>query len=188
MASASPLNLSSLPGASASSDYNTPSYLPAVAIDGSNSTQWAGGLGGLVNGNPYLLINLGQPYMLDSVTISGVGSSGNVTSFNLFVGTSPLPPSPTGTPVLTVTDQFGGTLWSRTATFTPQLVQYIEYVSTGSPGGQVNVDGVTRTQDVAYAGEVAADQVPEPDTIGLIGLGVFGIGFVRRRCSKGLAK
>jgi hypothetical protein len=182
MAVASPLNISSLPGVTASSDYNTPSYLPAAAIDGSYSTQWLGGLGGLTNGNPYLLIDLGHPYMLDSVTIWGVGNSGNVTSFNLFVDASSLPPSPTGAPALTVTDYVSqGTLWSQTATFAPQLVQYIEYVSTGTPSGIVNMDGVNRRQDIGYVVEVTADQVPEPATIGLIGIGVFGLSFIRRR-------
>jgi hypothetical protein len=190
VASASPLSIPSLPGATASSNYNTPSFLPSEAIDGiySNSSQWVGALGGL-GANPYLLINLGQPYMLDSVTIWGIGNSGSVTSFNLFVGVNPLTPSPTGTPALTVTNlQSNGTLWSETASFTPQLVQYIEYVSTGTPGGIVNVPDVgSRTQDDPYVVEVTADQVagqaPEPATIGLMGLGLFGLGVIRRRCS-----
>lgn len=182
LASATPIDLSS---ATATSNYNTTGYMPNLAIDSNQSTEWVGGLGGLTNGMPWLLINLGQQYNVDSVTVYGVGNSDWTTSFDVFVGTlaalQNIEQNGAGaagagaTLVEAVTGQADGTAWSLMGSIAPTQTQYVLYEATGTPGWN--------GQDDAFAAEITADAAatPEPATIGLIGFALLGFGLARRK-------
>jgi hypothetical protein len=172
--------------ANVTSNYNNAGYMPAKAVDGiiTYADEWVGGLGGLTAGMPWLQIDLGQLYNVDSATIFGFGSSGMTTSFDIFVGTlSALQNIETNgagaagagaTNILTVTNQQdGGEGWHYTAPVSPSTqTQYVLYEATGTPNGN--------GQDAAFATNIAVDAVPEPATLGLIGFGLLALGFVRR--------
>lgn len=163
---------------------------PTNAIDGNNAAtdEWLGGYGGVTNGTPYLFLNLGQAYNVDSITIQGTGNAGNVTKFDIFVGTvANMQAIETGgltaatnlgiTPILSTTTQMGGSPWSLTATVSPSTpIQGILYYALGNPGQ--TIAGVT--QDIAYVTEIGVDVTPEPATVGLMGLSLLLLGFVRR--------
>ena len=155
------------------------------------------------NVEPYLLINLGQAYTIDNVTVTGLGSTGLFTSFNVFVGTgwtggsfanNDLLTAPstdlTGSiEVLSVTLQpDGGSGWSISTNSTlssiitlaslaqTSNIQYVELVATGTPD-----DGIT--YDAALAGEITVNDpmpTPEPTTMGLAGLALLALGSASR--------
>lgn len=176
-------------------------YFPASnAVDGSTATQWVAP-GYIVQ--PYLLINLGQPFTdITSLTVTGLGNLGLTTSFDIFVSaaapdlTSLATIESNSTLALSVLNQpDGGTGWSITTPVSASLpIQYVLYWATGSTfncpaGGCSPGDGILTGQgqgigqDDAFVGEIIVDPVdpvPEPATLGLISLTLLAIGFARR--------
>jgi len=152
-------------------------FVPGNAIDGSLATEWVAP-GGTVG--PYLLVNLGQLYTIDSVTISGVGNASESIGFEVFVGTSSsVATLEGGTPITGGSQiiQADGTAWNDTySVSTASPIQYILYDVTTSNSGAGDT-----THDDAFTTEIAADATPEPGTIGLIGSGLLALGFTLRR-------
>lgn len=196
--------LSSL-GAIAASNVPNPygsAYQATNAIDGSSAltggsaTQWDAVGYSYTSGEPFLLINLGQLYNVDYLTVTGMGSPSLTTSFNVFVGTGWSGPAisnntqvTTGslinpTEVLSVTAQpDGGSGWTIStnalgayATAPSALpstaIQYVELVATGTPSAG--------SQDAAFANEIVVDAIPEPATMGLAGLALLALGCASR--------
>ena len=151
-------------------------YLPSNAIDGSLATEWVAPGG---TQSPYLLINLGGLYTVNSITVSGVGNAGNAIGFSVFAGTSAsVATLEGGTAVGTVASQAGGTAWNDTFSLAGSpLIQYVLYDITLSYG-----NGGTTGIDDAYTTEITVNDpnVPEPGTFGLIGAGLLALGFTRR--------
>jgi hypothetical protein len=152
------------------------SFVASNTIDGSLATEWVAP-GGTVG--PYVLVDLGQLYTIDSVTISGVGNSGYSIGFEVFVGTSSNvatleggTPITGGSPIV----QSGGAAWNDTYSVSiASPIRYVLYDVTTSNNSD------HPTYDDAYTTEIAADSVPEPGTIGLIGTGLLALGFSLRR-------
>ncbi len=179
-----------------------PQSFPATnAIDGNTSTEWvAPGVNqpGGTMGTPYLLINLGKLFTVDSVTVDGVGNPGLTTSFDIYVGTLAVLMSianggvPDFAPVLTALNQpDGGAGWSLTgAVSTSTQVQYVLYVATNStagcstncfPGNASFSNGEPVSgQDDAFVSEILVNAVPEPATIALLALTILAAGFAWR--------
>jgi hypothetical protein len=130
--------------------------------------------------DPYVLITLNQPYLIDSVTISGAVSGTNQISWEVFVGGvgSTVSSLEAGTPI--GTENVTGPTWSYTLPVsTSSPVEYILYEVTTSYG---NPSGDTAGYDYAYANDIGADAVPEPGTFSLIGgVGMLALGVFRRR-------
>ena len=187
--------LSSLGATAVCDGTPTPCSLTSPARPASNTIDGISGVGQNADKwvapgstqNPGVLVNLGQLYTIDSITISGVGNVGNSIDFEVFVGTNPLLSTTDtavgtlisgGSPVL-VTQTVAGQLWSDTFTVsTSSPIQYILYDVTSALG----FNGGTSPDD-AYANDIAADSpVPEPGTLSMIGgAGLLGLGFVKRR-------
>jgi hypothetical protein len=186
---------------------NGHSFAASNAVDGTTSTQWVAPPNGpgipVYTGAPYLLINLGNLFTLDYVSVQGVGNLGLTTSFDIFVSSvaptagdlsslSNLESDPNNTLVLTVLNQQDGTAWTNTGLITPNLqAQYVLYFATNStvncpvggctPGdGVITSPGVGVGQDDAFASEITVDAVPEPATFGLISFSLLALGFARR--------
>jgi len=106
-------------------------YLPSNTIDGSLATTW------VANGptvDQYVLVTLNQPYTIDSVTINGLGTTGDFQSFDVFVGGAGSTAASllASTPVGINADQVDGTAWSDTySVSTSSPIQYILYENTG---------------------------------------------------------
>ena len=198
-ASASNIALISLGATATASNqlsFNGVNYFATNAIDGSLATEWvAPGLTGAptppTTVEPWLLINLGQLYTVDSVTVDGIGNPGLNTSFDIFVGTLAAltnianggAPGAGATLVLQVVNQADGSSWSLSGSvLTSSQIQYVLYEavnvtipssncanSSCYPGsavfsGQTPVSG----QEDAFTTEILVDAVPEPTTMGLV--------------------
>jgi hypothetical protein len=164
-------------------------YPASDAIDGTESYNGSGvdtdvwvAPGGTAS--PYLLINLGQLYTVDSVTISGQGSTALFTmGFEVFVGgaadsTAALLLS-SGTQItpgtVVQTDGIRNALWNDLySVSTASKIQYVLLDVTQSNNSN------NPTWDDAAAAEITVDAVPEPGTLGLIGAGLLALGFTRR--------
>jgi hypothetical protein len=154
-------------------------YLPSNVIDGDPSTEWVAA-GGTVD--PYLLIDLGGLYTVDSVTVTGIGNTGNIIGFSVFTGTtSNVATLEAETPIGSVASQMGGTLWSDTfSVSTAAPIEYVLYDVTLS-NGDITV-GTTGSGglDDAYATEISVDGVPEAGTFALMAMGLLVLGLTRR--------
>lgn len=160
-------------------------YLPSNAIDGDPNTKWIAP-GGTTN--PYLLINLGGLFTVDSITVSGVGNPGYDMNFEVFAGGTQSPGATndqiaaaleagSAVGVYDAVGLSGGAAWTATfsvSTSTP--IEYVLYDVTLSSNG--NDSGI----DDAYANTISVDDpnLPEPGTFGLIGAGILALGFSRR--------
>jgi len=194
-------------------------YPATNAIDGSLSTPWVAP-GGTVAPNPYFLVNLGQLYTVDSLTVDGNGNNNLTTSFDVFVGTlaaltaietaaagtaSPSCPSGDGycaEPLIVSSYLEGAIPWSQTGLVsTTTQIQYVLYIATNSsnsvsacyqsncyPGSALpfGSSAPTSGQDDAAVNELLVDAttLPEPTTIGLVGITLLGLGFAKRRFLK----
>jgi hypothetical protein len=154
-------------------------YLPSNAIDGNSATEWVAPGG---TQDPTLLIDLGGVFPVDSISISGVGNSGNSIGFEVFAGGagSTVASLEAGTPVGTVDSQAGGTAWTDTFSLagTPSIEFILYDVTLANGSGSSGTAGV----DDAYASTISVDDpfVPEPGTFGLMGAGLLALGFARR--------
>lgn len=149
-------------------------------IDGNTATKWIAPDSAV---NPYVLLDLGSLKTIDSITVTGEGSTGLHLDFSVYVGTSPLSHGAPGTLVGSFSEIGTGdplSLWTATsAVSTSSAIRYILYDVTGS------YNSTTKTNyDYAYAGEITADGVPEPGTVGLIGAGLLALGFTLRSRKK----
>jgi hypothetical protein len=149
-----------------------PGFLATYAIDGNPATKWVA-YGSTTS--PYLLLNLGQLYTVDSVTITGSGTPFYSIGFSVYVGTSSSP----GTLIGSKTEAAGASPWSDTfSVSTSSKIQYVLYNVTGS----FISNGAT--YEYPYASEISVDAVPEPGTVSLIGAGLLALGFTLRSRKK----
>lgn len=186
---------------------NGKSFAASNAVDGTTTTQWVAPPNGpgipVYTGAPYLLINLGQIFPVDYVSVQGVGNAGLTTSFDIFVSSvaptltdltslANLESDPNNLLLFSVQNQPDGTAWTNTNTpLSVFNIQYVLYFATNStvncpaggctPGdGVITSPGVGVGQDDAFATEITVDAVPEPATFGLISFSLLALGFARR--------
>jgi hypothetical protein len=162
-------------------------YAPGNAIDGDLSTIWVAP--GVMT-DPYLLIDLNQTALVDSITIYGFGNLGRDLQFELFAGTTSNVATLEGGTALggevleAGTGQYPNPAgnWSFTYNFSsPTAISAVLVDFTCAFGSTSNVGGCPSSLDDAYVSEVNVDAVPEPATFGLIGIGLLALGFQRHR-------
>jgi hypothetical protein len=181
-------------------------YSASYALNWNSGSAWIAP-GGSVN--PYLLITLNQPALVDSVTVYGGGNSLLFSAFDIFVGSlapnlgsfdsiseSDLIAQLEGagsnmTLIGTETDQADGYVWTDSfAVSTSTPIQYVLYlgISGDGPGCDVTVcapgTGTTGVggQDDAFTSGIVVDDppTPEPATFGLFGAAALLFGLTRR--------
>jgi hypothetical protein len=168
--------------------YKGVSYVPSNVIDVNPTTEWVSP-GGTIG--PYLLINLGQLYSVNSIQVDGVGNPGLTTSFNIYVGTSPDLATLEGSqPVLSVLDQADGVAWSLGTNMVATSIQYVLYLATAStqgcpsacyPGNAYFDNNAVPLagQDDAFTTGIIVNAIPEPITFGPFAIALLSLVCLR---------